>query len=213
MHIKSFVFNPFYENTYLIWDDTLEALIIDPGCYEPFELKELLEAIKVKGLSIKAIINTHCHIDHVLGNYNLKNEFNCPLWIPKDEAENYRAVSVYAPQWGIQRYSLAEPDLLLENSGTLRFGNSELEILYVPGHSPGHQVFYHKPTKQLIGGDVLFKGSIGRTDLPGGNHQQLIDNIREKLYLLPDDTRVFPGHGPSTTIGEEKTTNPFVKAI
>lgn len=212
MHIKSFVFNPFYENTYLVWDETKEALIIDPGCYEKFERDELEEAVRTADLHIKAVVNTHCHIDHVLGNHFMKTAFNCPLWIPKNEVENYGAVTAYAPQWGIQQYSPAEPDVLLENSGTITFGDTSLEIIYAPGHSPGHLVFHHVQEKKLIGGDVLFKGSIGRTDLPGGNHNELISNIQTKLYLLPDETEVFPGHGPTTTIGEEKQSNPFVKA-
>lgn len=212
MEIKSFVFNPFYENTYVLWDDTHEAVIIDPGCYEKYERDELIAFVKEKGLVVKAIVNTHCHIDHVLGNYFMKSEFNCPLYIPEGEESSYRAVKAYAPQWGIQQYTEAEPDVLMENEGVLSFGNTSLEKIYAPGHSPGHLVFFHKEEKRLIGGDVLFAGSIGRTDLPGGNHEELLTNIREKLYVLPDETEVFPGHGPTTTIGKEKTSNPFVQA-
>lgn len=212
MEIKSFVFNPFYENTYVLWDSTLEAIIVDPGCYEKYERDELTAFVQGRKLVVKAIVNTHCHIDHVLGNFFMKSAFQAPLWIPKNEAENYRAVSVYAPQWGITHYQEAEPDALLENSGTISFGNTNLEVHYVPGHSPGHQAFYEKAGGILIGGDVLFRESIGRTDLPGGNHQELLSNIREKIYTLPDSTRIFPGHGPETTVGHEKIHNPFVKA-
>lgn len=212
MEIKSFVFNPFYENTYLVWDDTLEAIIVDPGCYEKYERDELISFVKEKSLIVKAIVNTHCHIDHVLGNYFMKAEFNCPLYIPINEEQSYRAVKVYAPQWGIQQYSEAEPDKLMENDGYLEFGNTRLNKIYAPGHSPGHLVFHHIEEKKIIGGDVLFRESIGRTDLPGGNHQELIDNIKTKLYTLPEETEVFPGHGPTTTIGHEKVYNPFVKA-
>lgn len=212
MEIKSFVFNPFYENTYVLWDDTSEAIIVDPGCYEKYERDELIGFVREKKLNVKAVVNTHCHIDHVLGNYFMKSEFNCPLLIPVNEADNYRAVKVYAPQWGIQQYTEAEPDELLENEGTFTFGSTRLEKIYVPGHSPGHLVFFHKEEKKLIGGDVLFQGSIGRTDLPGGNHEQLLNNIKTKLYILPDETEVFPGHGSTTTIGFEKRNNPFVKA-
>lgn len=211
MEIKSFVFNPFYENTYVLWDDSLEAVIIDPGCYEKYERDELIDFVKEKNLNIKLIVNTHCHIDHVLGNYFMKTEFSCPLHIPVDEEQIYRAVKAYAPQWGIQQYAEAEPDELMENEGDLLFGNTRLKKIYVPGHSPGHLVFYHEEEKKLIGGDVLFRESIGRTDLPGGNHEQLISNIKDKVYVLPDETEVFPGHGPVTTIGHEKVHNPFVK--
>ena len=212
MHVKSFVFNPFYENTYLIWDDTGEALVVDPGCYEKYEQEELQQGIEELGLNIVGVINTHCHIDHVLGNYFAKTTYKCPLWVPRNEVDNYRGVEVYAPQWGIQRFTWVEADQLIDFEGKMTFGHTELEIIYVPGHSPGHVVFYHAPEQKLIGGDVLFRESIGRTDLPGGNHEELLKNIKEKLYTLPGETEVFPGHGPTTTIGYEKTHNPFVRA-
>lgn len=211
MEIKSFVFNPFYENTYLLWDDTGEGVIVDPGCYEDYERAELTAFTEKAGVIIKAIVNTHCHIDHVLGNYAMKMHFDCPLWIPRDEVDNYRAVQAYAPQWGIHQYTEAAPDRLLVENDHVSFGNTTLQCISAPGHSPGHLVFYHTEGQKLIGGDVLFRESIGRTDLPGGNHEQLLANIKTKIYALPDHVTVFPGHGPSTTIGHEKVHNPFVK--
>ncbi len=211
MEIKSFVFNPFYENTYLLWDDTKEAIIVDPGCYEHYEIEEIVSLIKDNELKIQAIVNTHCHIDHVLGNAYLKEYFNCPLWIPKGELEVLRSVTAYAPQWGIQKYTEAIPEKLLEETDIINFGSTSLSAILVPGHSPGHLMYLHETSGTLIGGDVLFKGSIGRTDLPGGNHQQLLDNIKNKVYVLPNATVVYPGHGPETTIGDEKRTNPFIK--
>ncbi len=212
MKIKSLVFNPFYENTYILWDDTQEAIIVDPGCYETYEIDELKRFIHEQKLQVKAIVNTHCHIDHVLGNYTLKTHYNCPLWIPKGEAEIYRAVEAYAPQWGINGFTYAEPDSLMENDAVIRFGNTELSSIFVPGHAPGHLMFHHIQDKVIIGGDVLFRESIGRTDLPGGNHEDLLANIQSKLYILEDEIVVYPGHGPETTIGHEKQFNPFVRA-
>jgi len=212
MKLKSLVFNPFYENTYILWDDTKEAIIVDPGCYETYEVDELKRFVHSQDLSVKAIVNTHCHIDHVLGNYITKTYYNCPLWVPKGEADSYRAVTAYAPQWGITGFTYEEPDLLLENDAIIEFGNTKLQSIYCPGHSPGHLVFHNQEEKVIIGGDVLFRESIGRTDLPGGNHSQLLENIKNKLYTLDDDIEVFPGHGPSTTIGHEKNNNPFLRA-
>ncbi len=212
MKIKSLVFNPFYENTYVLWDETQEAIIVDPGCYETYELDELKRFVSDQKLTVKAIVNTHCHIDHVLGNYAMKSYYKCPLWVPNGEMEVYRAVEAYAPQWGINNFTYAEPDILLENDAEITFGNTTLKSIFVPGHSPGHLMFHHQQDKVIIGGDVLFRESIGRTDLPGGNHQQLLTSIQDKLYPLNGDIEVFPGHGPSTTIGHEKQYNPFVSA-
>lgn len=212
MKIKSFVFNPFYENTYLLWDDSLNAIIIDPGCYEKYEQKEILDFISVNNLEVNQVINTHCHIDHVLGNYFIKEHFKCPLCIPENEIATYESVTAYGPQWGIHNYTKAEPDTLLKEGQEISFGHTKGRIIEVPGHSVGHQVFYFEKEHLVIGGDVLFRNSIGRTDLPGGNHDQLIKNIKEKMYTLPEDTFVYPGHGQETTIKYEKSNNPFVKA-
>ena len=185
------------------------------GCPRPgksYEIDELKQFVKSQELKIVAVVNTHCHIDHVLGNYTMKTFYNCPLWIPKNEADSYRSVVAYAPQWGITGFTYTEPDLLLENDALIKFGNTELQAIYCPGHSPGHLVFHNVENKVIIGGDVLFRQSIGRTDLPGGNHSQLLENIKNKLYILDNDIEVFPGHGPSTTIGYEKNHNPFVRA-
>lgn len=211
MRIKSLVFNPFYENTYVLWDDTKQGVIVDPGCYEKYEVDELKRFVAEQQIEVKMILNTHCHIDHVLGNYMLKETYQCPLWIPEGEEEVFRSVVAYAPQWGIQSYTEAEIDKLLKESDPIQFGNTSLTSILVPGHSPGHLVFYHKGDKKIIGGDVLFRESIGRTDLPGGNHAQLLDNIKNKLYTLDEEIEIYPGHGPATTIGYEKKNNPFVK--
>ena len=211
MKINSFVFNPFYENTYVLWDETKSCVIIDPGCYEKYEQEEIIGFIESEGLSVKYILNTHCHIDHVLGNYFLKDYFKCPLWIPEHEVASHQSVVAYAPQWGIQNFTLAEPDALIKEGQKIVFGNSSCKVIEAPGHSPGHQLFYFEKEAVVLGGDVLFRQSIGRTDLPGGNHTQLLTNIKEKIYTLPDPVVVYPGHGSETTVGFEKKNNPFVK--
>ena len=211
MDIKSFVFNAFYENTYLLSSPNLETLIVDPGCYEDFEKKELTDFVKVNKLNPIAIINTHCHIDHVLGNDYLKKLYDIPLWIPATEKTLLKSVSTYAPTMGIQNYQEAQPDKLLSEKDVIDFGSEKLEILYAPGHSEGHLMFYHAADKLLMAGDVIFRGSIGRTDLPGGDFKTLEESIKNQVYTLPDAVEIYPGHGPRTTVGHEKKNNPFVK--
>jgi len=211
MDIKSFVFNAFYENTYLLSSSNLETLVLDPGCYEDFEKKELTDFIKTNKLKPIAIINTHCHIDHVLGNDYLKKLYNIPLWIPATEKNLLKSVSTYAPTMGIQDYQEAQPDKLLSEKDVITFGSEKLEILYAPGHSEGHLMFYHAADKSLMAGDVIFRESIGRTDLPGGNFKTLEESIKNQVYTLPEAVKIYPGHGPSTTVGNEKKHNPFVK--
>ncbi|MFY0689523.1 MAG: MBL fold metallo-hydrolase [Cyclobacteriaceae bacterium] len=211
MQIKSFVFNSFYENTYLLIADNKETFIVDPGCYDAHERNELLDFIKAEQLQPKAIVNTHTHIDHVLGNSFLKEHFSIPLWIPNEEAEMYKSVEAYAPTWGINGYRGTDPDWLIPNTGNIQLGELELEIRYAPGHSAGHLIFYHQESNQLIAGDVIFNRSIGRTDLPGGDFATLEQSIKSQVYSLPDETIIYPGHGPKTTVGDEKTMNPFVK--
>ena len=211
MDVKSFVFNAFYENTYLLSSSNLETLILDPGCYENFEKKELTDFIKTNKLKPIAIINTHCHIDHVLGNDYLKKLYEIPLWIPATENNLLKSVSTYAPTMGIQNYQEAQPNKLLSEKDVITFGSEKLEILYAPGHSEGHLMFYHAADKSLMAGDVIFRESIGRTDLPGGNFKTLEESIKNQVYTLPEAVKIYPGHGPSTTVGHEKKHNPFVK--
>lgn len=209
IHIRDFTFNPLRENTYVLYDETGEAVIIDPGCYDAAEQTEIKNFIRLKNLQVVKIINTHCHIDHVLGNSFVKELYKVPLLIHALELPVLRAVKTYSSNYGFPGYHEVLPDGELKEGTMLRFGKSSMEILFVPGHSPGHVVFYQPEQKIIIGGDVLFKRSIGRTDLPGGNHQLLIDSIHQQLFVLPDDVVVYPGHGPTTTLGEEKMYNPF----
>jgi hydroxyacylglutathione hydrolase len=209
IEIKCFVFNPFMENTYVLFDETHECIIIDPGCYDTQEQNELSDFIRSGNLVVKQLINTHCHIDHVLGNAFIKEKFGVQLFIHPQEVAQLKAVKSYAPNYGFAQYQEAEADGLLNENDSVFFGNQTLEVLFVPGHSPGHIALYHRESKILIGGDVLFENSIGRTDLPGGNFDTLIHSIHQKFFALPDDVTVYCGHGAETTIGFEKRTNPF----
>lgn len=208
--IKKFTFNPFQENTYVLYDETGEAIIIDPGCYEPAEEQQLADFINAQKLKVVALLNTHCHIDHVLGNKFVKDTYQVKLWLHKEDEPQLRAVKVYAPNYGFHAYTEAEADHYLEEGNDFSFGNSSLQVLFVPGHAPGHIALYHADQKLCIAGDVLFRESIGRTDLPGGHHATLIRSIKEKMLPLGEDVVVYPGHGPSTTIGHEKKYNPFL---
>lgn len=207
--VHSFVFNPFGENTYVLFDETNECLIIDPGCFSKDEQNEITSFIKENNLNPKMVLNTHCHIDHVLGNALMKNEFSIPLWIPKAEESTFNAVPTYSGAYGFEAYEHATVDHFIEAREEIKFGNSTLETIYAPGHSAGHVAFVNKEQKICISGDILFYGSIGRTDLPGGDFETLIKSIHTKLFALTDDTTVYSGHGPTTTIGQEKATNPF----
>ncbi len=207
--IKCFTFNPFMENTYLLHDETGEAIVIDPGCYESYEKEELKDYISANGLKLVHLLNTHGHIDHVLGNSFISEEFGLELTIGSKDLDTLRSVAVYAPSYGFQGYKGIEPSKFLEEGDEVHFGKSKLDVIFLPGHAPGHIAFYNVEEKFCIGGDVLFEGSIGRTDLPGGDFDTLIDSIKNKLFLFDDDMTVHPGHGGTTTLGQEKRTNPF----
>lgn len=209
MHIESFTFNPFEENTYVIYDETREAVIIDPGCYEKEEQKALTSFIASEKLQVKLLLNTHCHIDHVLGNHFIKQTYAVPFLVHPVEVPVLRAVKSYASNYGFPGYQEQLPDGMLTEGEPVRFGNSTLDVIFLPGHSPGHVGFYDEKQNVLIAGDVLFFHSIGRTDLPGGSMDTLLASIHQKLFLLPDEVIVYPGHGTTTTLGEEKVNNPF----
>jgi hydroxyacylglutathione hydrolase len=207
--LKSFENNPYQENTYILYDETGQCAIIDPGMYTAAEQNAVVNFIRDNKLTPVLLLNTHCHIDHVLGNkfifdqYGLKPRFNI------GEQEIMDAVVGYAPSMGFRYDPSPLPEVYLPETGTVSFGNTTLELIFAPGHSPAHLCFYNRADNILIGGDVLFRGSVGRSDLPGGNHALLIKNIEEKLFTLPGDCTVYPGHGPETTIAYEKETNPF----
>ncbi len=209
MTVKQFVFNSFSENTYLIYDETKECIIIDPGCFEQSEKDMLKEFIDQHELKVVALINTHCHIDHVLGNYFVKNEYKIGLTIHEADKSTLKSNDLVAPMYGFNGYEQTEADNFIAEGDQVKFGNSVLDVLFVPGHAPGHIALVNGDEKICIGGDVLFQHSIGRTDLPGGDFDTLINSIKTKLFSLPEDVTVYCGHGPSTNIGFEKQQNPF----
>lgn len=209
LSIQTFVFNSFAENTYVISDETRAAVIIDPGCYQKEEQDELDEYITSHQLTLKYLLNTHCHIDHVLGNYYIQKKYQVPLLLHAREENVLRAVKTYAPNYGFAAYQETTADRFLQEGEKFSFGNTSWDILFLPGHAPGHVGFYDATEKVIFSGDVLFYGSVGRTDLPGGDYDTLIQSIREKLFLLPDDVVVYCGHGSTTLIGREKLSNPY----
>lgn len=208
--IKIFPFNPFQENTYVLSDETGECVIIDPGCHISEEEQELKEYIDSNHLEPVKLLNTHCHVDHVLGNPFVADTWKLGLEMHKADLPVLESFPRVCEMYGVPGGTQPEPAHFLEEGEKVKFGNTTLEVLFTPGHAPGHVVFYHPEEKFIIGGDVLFQGSIGRTDLPGGDFPTLEKSIREKLYVLPGDVKVYPGHGPATTIGWEKKNNPFV---
>jgi hydroxyacylglutathione hydrolase len=207
--IQYFENNPYQENTYVLYDESGECAIIDPGMYTAAEQNVVVSFIKDKNLNPVLLLNTHCHIDHVLGNKFVFDQYGLKPQFHKGELPVLEAVVAYAPMMGIRYEASPLPDEYLPETGSVRFGKTQLELIFAPGHSPAHLCFYDKKDNILVGGDVLFRSSIGRTDLPGGNHNLLIKNIEEKLFTLPDYCTVYPGHGTETTIGYEKQTNPF----
>lgn len=209
MNIKTFTFNQFQQNMSVLYDDSKECVIVDPGCYEKHEEVELANFISQNDLKVVKLLNTHCHIDHVLGNKFVAEKYNVELYIHEADLPTLKGVPSYAPMYGFPMYLEKSADHFIKEGDVIAFGKTKLEVIFAPGHAPGHVVFFHRKSKNLINGDVLFDGSIGRTDLPGGNHEQLIQSIHEKVFPLGDDVTVYCGHGPTTTIGKEKASNPF----
>lgn len=211
MKIKSFVFNYVEENTYLVWDETLECAIIDAGCMSKAEFNKLDRFIVENKLNPVRLLNTHCHFDHIWGveacrrAYTLKWEAH-----PLDDFLVEGLVE-QGSMFGVNLEPVANPDKPLYDGEVITFGNLSFKVLLVGGHSPGCVCFYDELSKTLFSGDVLFQGSIGRTDLAGGSYSDLVNGIKSKLFVLPDDVAVYPGHGPSTTISYEKNNNMYVR--
>jgi hydroxyacylglutathione hydrolase len=209
--VKSFTFSPVQENTYILYNEERDCCIIDPGCYFPGERDELKTVIEKTGLNPVLLLNTHCHLDHVFGNKFIYDTWGLSLHIHEKE----KPVLDFAPrsgeQWQLPFDNYEGPLVYLEEGNNIKIGKEELEIRFTPGHSPGSISFYHEAGGFIIGGDVLFNGSVGRTDLPGGSMDVLVNSIQTQFFTLPDETKVYSGHGPVTTIGFEKMNNPFVK--
>lgn len=208
--VEVLTFNMFSENTYVLYDETKECVIVDPGCSDYSERMELKSLIEGRGLTVKHLLNTHAHIDHVLGNEFVKTTYGCQLHLNKLDlplmASNVERASFY----GFPGYVGSNVDVFIEEGDIIEFGNSKLEILFVPGHAPGHVAFISMPDLLCVSGDVIFKNSIGRTDFPLCSHKDLMESIKNKIFTLPDDMVILPGHGGFTTVGQEKKSNPYV---
>ena len=208
--VEKFVVNPLGENSFVLSDETGACIFVDPGFYFEEEHNEIKEYVRQNKLTPVKITSTHFHFDHIMGVEFVRNEFSIPFYAHKNDSFFVEGVVEQAGRFGIKMNPIKAIDGYLTENDVIEFGNSKLEVIHVPGHAPGHVVFYSKQDGFIIAGDVLFYGSIGRTDLPGGSYETLISNIKNKWFVLPDDTKVYCGHGPETSLGFEKTTNPFL---
>lgn len=211
IHIKKFVFSPFQENSYVVYSDAGNGWIIDPGCYYPEEKEELKSFLEENKITPTRLLNTHCHLDHIFGNSFIHSTYKLTPEYHSLDKPTMQMAPISAKMYGINAF---EPSPVatnfLDNIDTITLDGIDFDIVFVPGHAPGHVAFIQHDEKIIIGGDVLFYRSIGRTDLPGGDHNTLIESIKNKFFTLNDDYLVYSGHGPETTIGEEKLNNPFI---
>jgi len=210
LQIKVLTFNPVQENTYVLYNEVNECIIIDPGCYFDREKEDLQSFIENRKLQPKILLNTHCHLDHVFGNKFISEAYQLTLHIHPEEEELLKMAPASGLMFNLPFDNYKGELIFIQEGEIVSLGDDRLEVIHAPGHSPGSVCFYCEKQKFIIGGDVLFFNSIGRTDLPGGNHNDLVRNIKEKLFKLPGDVKVYPGHGPETTIGEEIKSNPFL---
>ncbi len=210
--IQKFIFNPFQENSYVLFDETGQCIFVDMGSYTVEEKKAVLYFIENNGLSPVMLVNTHCHVDHILGNSFFKNKLRIKTAAHQGDDFILEDAVEHGKMFGLEVESPPPIDIYLEEGQRISFGNSRLEVLHVPGHSPGSIALYCQDDNFVISGDVLFNGSIGRTDLPGGDYTTLINSIGKKLLNLPGETIIYCGHGPETTIGEERENNPFLSS-
>ena len=210
LQIKVLTFNPVQENTYVLYNEFNQCIIIDPGCYFDYEKDELKSFIEKNHLVPKMLLNTHCHLDHVFGNKYIAEEYKLTLHIHKNEEELLKMAPASGLMFNLPFDNYKGELIFLKEGEVVSLGDDSLKVIYAPGHSPGSICFYCEKQKFIIGGDVLFQNSIGRTDLPGGSMEGLVKNIREKLFTLPGDVTVYSGHGPETTIAEEKESNPYL---
>ncbi|OOF83395.1 MBL fold metallo-hydrolase [Rodentibacter ratti] len=208
MNIEIIPVTPFQQNCSLIWDDEKNAAIVDPGG----EAEKLIQQIEKFGVNLKAILLTHAHLDHVGAAEQIKQRFNVEIWGSQEKDRFlFDSLPEQAERFGLPNIQSFLPDRWLNEGGVISIGDFRFDILHLPGHTPGHIGFIEQEKKVAFTGDVLFQGSVGRTDFPQGNYEQLISSIREKLFKLHDDTIIIAGHGPYTTIQREKATNPFLK--
>lgn len=211
LKVKVFSFSPVQENTYVLYNEHNKAIIIDPGCYFSAEQETLKNFIKDTKLEPVRLLNTHCHLDHVFGNKWVHETWGLELYIHQGEKQMLELAPLSGERWGLPFQNYEGPLHYLEAGDEVLLDQDRLSVILAPGHSPASICFYCKEQGFVIGGDVLFRESIGRTDLPGGDHETLLTSIRTQLFTLPDTTEVFPGHGSPTTIGHEKENNPFLQ--
>jgi hydroxyacylglutathione hydrolase len=210
LRVKRFIFNPIQENTYVVYNGKDACAVIDPGCYFPEEKNSLSSWLKESGLHPNLLLNTHCHLDHVFGNKWVAEYYHLELQMGEKELWTFKFAPESGIRWSMPFENYSGNIIFLKEGDEILMGDDKLEVIFTPGHSVGHVVFYDRKQGILIGGDVLFRMGIGRTDLPGGDSSALIKSISEKLLCLPDETIVYPGHGEPTTIGYEKENNPFL---
>ncbi len=210
IRVVSFEFNPFQENTWVLYDETGACVIADPGCYDGGEQRRLQQFIEQHELTPVLLLNTHCHLDHIFGNAFVHRQWGLAPHIHRLDLPFLERAPQISMMYGISMPEPSPPPAgWLDDGQEIEFGESRLKVLFVPGHAPGHVAFYAPEEGFVVSGDVLFYDSVGRTDLPGGDWNTLLQSIRKRMFALPDDTRVLPGHGPETTIGREKKFNPF----
>ncbi len=213
MNIKKFVFNLFSVNTFVLYDETKECIIVDPGCRNEEEQAELIKFIEDNDLQPVKLVNTHSHVDHVAGNAFVKQKWSVPVCAHSEDISNLHDATRAGEFYGMPIQMPPDADLDLKGMNTLSFGNSELKLLHLPGHSKGSVAFVSEKDSFAIVGDVLFRGSVGRTDLNGGSLDELMHSIKEVLFKLDEQTVVYSGHGPETTIEQEKRSNPFLMGM
>ena len=209
--VVKLTYGPIQENTYIIYDETMECVIIDPGCANARERENLLAEISKLHLKPVKLLNTHCHVDHIPGNPLIANTYNIGLEIHPLEEQVLRDAPNFAEMFQIEMDAMPPVSGFLHEGDEVRFGHTTLQVLFTPGHSPGSISFYNPTDKYVISGDVLFYQSVGRYDLPGADGETLFHSITQKLMTLPDETRVYSGHGRDTSIGLERKQNPFLK--
>ena len=210
IQLETLIFNSFQVNTFLIWDEPGNCLVVDPAFYSEDEKRVFDDLISEKGLKLTGQINTHCHVDHVLGVHHIQSHYDCPFRAHQKETKVLKNAPLMGNIFGLDVNPISGIAETIEDNEFIYIGDQSLQAIHVPGHSPGSLAFYSREGGFVITGDALFQGSIGRTDLPGGDYDQLIQSIRSRLLVLPAETVVYPGHGPSSTIGYECTENPFL---
>jgi hydroxyacylglutathione hydrolase len=214
INLQKFTFNPFAENTYVVWcNNANEAAIVDPGCFDHNEESELAGFIRNNNLKVKYLLNTHCHIDHVLGNKFVYQTYQPEYYVPEKDIILLEHFERQCEMVGINVSPPPLPEKFITEDLEIKVGDTSIKFLFTPGHTPGEYCIYFESDKKCITGDVLFNGSIGRTDLFGGNYPTLINSIKTKLLTLDDDVIIYPGHGEDSKIGIERSGNPFLQAV